>query len=488
MSPLSLFAVAALAQEPVPEEAPVEGEPTEQDVEEAAREADIFGAPSTDVTAREADLFGAPDDEGDQPQPAGIPELEPTLSDADIAARLAEADKRLTVGGLAYLRVDVGVPDVADLKGSDVTFASPNLLDLFVDARPNDRLRAFVRARATHELTRQPTDIDPITEEELEPTTIVLDQLWMNFDIAHRVFVTAGRQRIKWGAGRLWNPTDFLQPARLDALAFFDERTGVGLVKVHVPARPFNLYVIGDVEGAQAVDEIGAAARLEAVFGLTEVAASYAARKEQPVRLGGEITTGVWLVDFKGELSVQQGVRTPGWEGELDFDALILPTEVDRTTDIWLQALGGAEVGLRLNDEDTLYLGGEYFYNQLGTDRVDLYPWLLFNDQFTFFYVGQHYVGGYALLPGIGRGQPFNDMSWTASAIANLSDGTTALRLDYAVTVHTELSINAYVGTYLGDQGEFKLRVDVPGELVGGDDLLIPATLVSTGLGMQLNF
>ena len=55
---------------------------------------------------------------------------------------------------------------------------------------------------------------------------MVLDQAWLAFDIAHTVFLTVGRQHVKWGVGALSTPTDFLASAPRDPLALFDARLG----------------------------------------------------------------------------------------------------------------------------------------------------------------------------------------------------------------------------------------------------------------------
>ncbi len=80
----------------------------------------------------------------------------------------------------------------------------------------------------------------------------MLDQLWVNFDVDHRAFVTVGRQHVKWGVGKFWNPTDYLHPVKRDPLATFDTRTGTTLVKLHVPweKRGWNLYAVGLLEDA----------------------------------------------------------------------------------------------------------------------------------------------------------------------------------------------------------------------------------------------
>jgi hypothetical protein len=36
----------------------------------------------------------------------------------------------------------------------------------------------------------------------------LLDQMWIRFDILETVFVTAGKQHVRWGTGRFWQPTD----------------------------------------------------------------------------------------------------------------------------------------------------------------------------------------------------------------------------------------------------------------------------------------
>ena len=45
-------------------------------------------------------------------------------------------------------------------------------------------------------------EVDALTQEELVPTEVRLDQLWIKFDVASRLYTTLGKQRVKWGAGR----------------------------------------------------------------------------------------------------------------------------------------------------------------------------------------------------------------------------------------------------------------------------------------------
>ncbi len=412
-----------------------------------------------DGSSREDDLFG---------------ESAPTAPGEGISEAIRAADQRLTVGGRLYLRGNAYVPEDPGLD--EVALDSPNLLDLYVDARPNDQLRAFAQARTTHDPT-------------VPMGSVALDQLWVNASAGGRVFVTAGQQRIKWGAGRFWNPTDFLDPARLDALAFFDERTGVPLLKVHVPFEKagWNLYGLAGFDGASTPDRIQGAFRAEWLVGLTEMAVSAALRKGDPERFGAQVSTGLGPIDLKGEVALTHGLDTPGWTGRFDWTAFEWPTEVDRSGDWIPQVVAGAEWGVRYSDRDSLYLGVEYFYNDLGYDDPDLYAWLAYQNQFTPFYLGRHYGGAYVYLPAPGRA---DDHTFVLSTLGNLSDRSFVSRLDWSARLVTELSVNAYTQVHYGELGgEFRLEVDVP-EIpeVLPDGLFIPAPLVDVGVGAAVRF
>jgi hypothetical protein len=468
------------------------------------RDDDIFGAPAapaSDTPASDPPASDTP--AADTQAPADTGDRDTDLlggaagsSERSIASTIAALDQRVTIGGRLYLRLNAAIPTGAE--PADVTFANPNFLDLFVDARPNDRVRGYVQGRLSTDLTVQDGDTDYLGNEKV-PTKVLLDQLWLNFDIGHKVFVTAGKQRVKWGAGRFWNPTDFLQPARLDPLATFDERTGVGLVKVLVPFEKTgtNIYAFADIEGATAIDQVGGALRVEQVVGSTEVALSGSVRKDQPVRLGAQVSTALWVLDLKAEAAFTHGSTTDFYRGTFDWgpldedgNASIFTVETPETysrEDEWIpQVVAGIELPIKYNDEDSLYIGAEYFYNGAGYADAELYPWLVFNSAFTPFYVGQHYAGAYVAVPGPGR---WNDHTFTFSTLGNLSDHSYISRVDYSVRALTFLSLNAYVGVHYGDIGEFRFALDVP-PITGvlDDGLTVEAPLLDLGVGAQITF
>ncbi|MDP2315790.1 MAG: hypothetical protein Q8P41_23030 [Pseudomonadota bacterium] len=489
----------ALAEDPPP---PAEAPPPSPPADVPPAE-----APAPAPENRDDAMFGGA---SDVPTGAFPEESAPTTGDRDtdlmsggdisqaggIFDTLEALDQRVTIGGRLYLRLNAAIPE--DPEPEDVTLSSPNFLDLFVDARPNDRVRGYVQGRLTQNLAVQAGDTD-VYGTTVAPTKVLLDQMWLNFDVGRKVFITVGRQRVKWGAGRFWNPTDFLQPSRLDPLAFFDERTGVGLVKVHVPIERTgtNLYAFADIEGADAIDQVGAAWRLEQVVGTTEVALSGSVGKDRPTRLGAQVSTAVWILDLKAEAAITHGLTTTFYRGGFDWGPLdddgaasfltIETPESYTREDEWIpQVVAGLEFPIRYSDEDSVTIGAEYFYNDAGYDDASLYPWLVFNDAFTPFYLGRHYAGAYVYLPGPGE---WDDHTFTASTIANLSDKSFTSRVDYSVRALTFLSINAYAAGHYGNVGELRFGLDVPPILgVTEEPTVVKPPLLDVGLGAQITF
>ena len=476
--------------------------------DESTREADLFGGESADDD-REQDLFGEA-----SPQASNTAEA--------ILDKIAEADETFTVGGRLWLQIQ-GQLDQDTEGPEDVALSSPNLLDLFGDARPNDRVRAYARMRLTHDWTVHDTlttpageRVDAVTGLPVETNpfgataqqdTLVLDQLWIKLDAGHKVYTTVGRQRIKWGASRYWNPTDFLNQQRLDPLAVLDLRNGVSLVKVHVPFESAggNLYAIANLDQANALDQVGGAFRAEWLVGQTEATVSTAVRKDQPLRLGADLSSGISILDVRLEAALLHGNAAPSWRGRWDYSELppVFPGAVDRDDDWIPQVVAGADLTARYNDQDTVSFGLEYFWNDAGYADADLYPWLFLTSTYSPLYAGRHYLAASALL--IGPGQ-WDDHSFAGSYIANLSDGSNIARVDYRGRVLTWLDVNLFVANSFGANGELHYRTTLPrmpdevaalcvldATCAPYADLLseridLPAPTVSLGGGMAVRF
>ncbi len=478
---------------PAPEPAPVEPAPSAD-----PRDA-MFGEPAPAPADPRDAMFGEPAPAPAPAEPAGPPTEGSrdeallggvyTGSEGLLGQKLGQLDQRFTIGGRLWLLTQGSAPEGTD-DPVDVVLDSPNRLDLFADARPNDRVRAYVSGRLTHDFTIRRGDVNPLTGAEITPESVLLDQMWLKFDVGRRVYVTAGKQRIRWGAGRFWNPSDFLNQQRLDPLAIFDIRTGVDLVKVHVPIESINanVYAIANFQDAQSLDQVGGALRAEWAFGQTELTAAGALRKDSPEKLAATLSSGVGPFDVALEGVLQHGVTDPYYRGDFDPAAFTFPREVDRS-DEWLgQLVARVELTVGYGGDDSVSIGVEGFHNELGYPDGDLLPWLFLNGAYVPLYFGRDYAGAYVFLPGPGRA---DDHNFIASVLGNVSDGSLVARFDWRATVLTWLEPNAFVTLAGGGNGEFHFSYELdPQPLVPGleEGLSIPAPLLGVGVGAVARF
>ena len=445
-----------------------------------------------DEKDREADMFG--DD----------------FSETEVATKhrdLLDLD-RLQVGGMIYMRYGAYYFEGAK---DDPTLDNPNLLDVYLDGQPNDRVRAYVRGRLSFNPMRDGygpgmpdfTDLQVPEGTDLpEPppsTDVFLDQFWLKFDIGRTLFVTAGKQPVHWGATRLWNPVDVVNATRREPLALFDDRTGVAALKVQIPIESlsWNVVALALVEGADSVDDIGGALRLEMVVATAEVGLTGMVRTQDPVNGGAEVvprtvgeddglsgaekskatdsytipkigldlSAGIWEFDVTGEVAMTFAPKEEEAEEE-PMAAFVCAEDLPQPDpffetgerDVALQASGGLAYSVKYSAEDYLIIGGEYFFNSQGYANKDRYFGLMMTGQYTPFYVGRHYGALYLMAPAPGN---WDHTSFMLSGLSNLSDGSYLTRFDYSTSVLTYLGLQAYVSVNLGERGgEFRLGFD----------------------------
>jgi hypothetical protein len=443
--------------------------------------------PASDREQLEDDMFGGGDD-ASTPTATSSPSRASKSSSYEGYSLPSDAFvDTLAVGGRLFMQLQQSVRANDTLDSADL--ASPNLLDVYLDARPTDRVRAYVRGRVTHDFTVTTGDTSALGQSQ-QQTTVAMNQLWLKFDIARAVFVTLGRQPIRWCSARFWNPTDFLNQTIRDPLAVFDVRLGVSLLKLHIPVESegLNIYAIADLEGATTASDVGAALRVEYLLGSTaEVALSASARKNNPLRLGVDLSTALGLFDFRVEAATRYNDSTPYDQGTFDLTTGQVPTQVDRSGEWLTQVAANVELGLKYSDDDNVYFGVEYLFNQTGYgyNNGDLLPWMIFQGRYRPLYAGQHYGAVYMSLPSPGD---WNDTTLIISTLGNFSDMSFQTRFDYRYTLLTYLSLNAYVNAHYGKIGEFRLAIDVPANPQLPQGFKLSEPIVDIGLGAQLNF
>ena len=422
----------------------------------------------------------------------------------------AAPDDPLKVGGQLYLRTQS--TGLQGQRFTDFSFGSPSLLDLYLDARPNDRVRGFVLGRMLYDPTLPASaggsngissvsatgstsgsqSLSSLFQPQTRDPKVYLDQLWLKFDIAHRVFVTAGKQHVRWGTARFWAPTDYLHLRPRNPLDVFDARTGTTMVKVHVPveSRQWNFYAYGVTENPGPTSTLGSlagAARAEFVVDATELGIGAFAQRDRKPKYAVDLSTGIGDFDFYGEMALRylddiDRVRydanapippapttIPSWQTPDQTNTARLEQIVDsiypvyRHQGIRPQAVGGVNYSRKYNDNDMFTVGAEYFYNGLGYHSPVVYPGLVLphsaglSDSANFFYLGRHYAALYVTFPA-----PYSlDLhTFTLSTIGNLSDKSFITRFDYSVTVLTHVRFEAFVSGHYGEEaGEFRFGI-----------------------------
>jgi len=481
-------------------------------------EEDVFGKPAEETPHQPAQAEPAGAQPASPESPAGEAERNgPRVLEGEagvenrLSSVLGRTDDPLKIGGLLYLRSNLNARE--HTPPSQWTLTAPALTDLFLDARPLDRVRGFVLGRMFFDPTHTASSTGLTSEKTPPPNPqVLLDQLWVSFDLERTAFVTLGRQHVKWGVGRFWNPTDYLHAVRRDPLTVFDTRTGTYMARVNLPWERYGWSITGLAVFEPLVTQaattfvtsvvvpagsttttsagtpsnqlaaVGGGGRAEFVLGSWEFGVDGVAQRGMRPRLGVDASGSLWELDLKGELSLRTSSDVPLYRGTLASFGPYEPSGVRPA------AVLAAEWSHKYSDEDSFTLGFEYFYNSNGyvDDQRPLYPVLILANAFTPFYLGRHYAGAYLSLPQPGS---WNLHTFTLSAISNLSDRSTLVRLDWSMTFLTYLTLEAYLQGHLGtSDGEFRLGINLPNlGTSGSPSVFIGAQTVDLGLAVRLN-
>jgi hypothetical protein len=389
----------------------------------------------------------------------------------------------LQVGGQLYLRMQTTAS--GGQAPDQWSLSAPSLLDLYLDARPNPRVRGFVLGRMSYDSTLDPNEPTPglgtmssgalaggnptgfSTFSNKRGPASLLDQMWIRFDIEQKVFVTAGKQHVRWGTGRFWQPTDYLHQQKRNPLDVFDARGGTTMLKLNVPweEKGWNFYgfAIADDPNAPTptLRGVAGAFRAEVILAGIELGVDTYLRRDEKARFGFDASTGIWDFDVYADVAIRPGDDFVHYFPDINSLAGFAGYQT--------QAVGGVTYSRKYNDNDVWNAGIEYFYNHPGYTDDTYYPQLIQQGlltgnygAFPFFYVGRHYGAAYVSFPAP---YSWNYTTFTLSTLGNLSDESFVTRLDYSVTFLTHLTLEAFAGVHYGHiGGEFRFRV--PADIV----------------------
>ena len=436
--------------------------------------------PKADDRAREDALFG-----GEEEKPAVATAADATASDyGDERMAGGEAKEntellykdRSQLGGFLYMRTSASYNQGA--KFSDIGLGNSNLFDAYFDTRLNDRVRAFVRGRVLYNPLASAAAATGVNSQSAlgapistDTTKALLNQMWLKFDVGRTVFLTVGQQFVRWGTTRFWNPVDVLNTTKVNPLAFFDERVGVPMVKLHIPIEKlgWNLYAIALTDSATTLDRLGAALRAEALFGHTEVGVATIFRKGVDPKLGVDVSSGLGDFDLTGEFG------------------MVFP---QHGTVAW-QLSAGLSYTWAYREDDSLVLAVEYFHNDQGLTLDGAYNQLKNSfiaqtaTSLTPLYTGRDYVGAVATVISPGS---LNDATLSLISLSNLTDKSGTFQLNFSNLFLTDLTVEAYAGVVFGD-GELRGYLPYVKSRLGTDPqvLALPTDFQQQVAGYFLN-
>lgn len=445
---------------------------------------------------RDEDIFG----EGAKPTQA------PAEEKKDAGATPSHALDRqakalmdtMQIGG--RLEVRATSSQAENQRFQEGSFTPSKTADIYFDTRPGEDIRVFLRTRLSELETLTP---DPVTGELKRGTDLQqdIDELWFKWDLARSVFITYGKQHLKWGSGQIWNPTDFTAREVRDPFDLFDRRLGQNLLKIHIPNEKmgFNYYAVVQFDDAERNEDLGLALRGEFAFlGTGELALTAQARSNAPQRLGVDVSSALGPIDVNVEAAfTKRQKRTFFRDGILEDEVIVLPTPYQDEDKTFKQVASGVRYAVKYSDDDSVYFGAEYFYNELGYEERFPELYSLFLRQSQNLYAGRRYVSGYVRLPNPGD---WNKTSFYLTGLGNLSDKTSIARLTGTWLVANYATFEAWAQRCFGEYGELCLKIPenlkeygttagLPPELQSALALMpTEKTFFTAGVGLSINF
>src|SRR3989339_227383 len=330
-------------------------------------------------------------------------EMEAGIADME-KKRIDEDD--LKIGGDLTMEYDYRYLDSHHEEAGALSM--PHELNLYMDARKKNDIRGYIKGKYLADTKK-----------------FTLDEMKMMLNLSHKVFMTLGRQKIKWGAGKFWNPTDFMNINSRDPLSSEDSRSGVDLIKVHVPIGNSNFYMLADLTDADTVKKTKAAMRLEIPFSSSEISISALYKEGEGQKLGVDASVGIGDFDVYAEYA------------EMDFSEVVL----------------GFVYEIQYSDEDSLNLIGEYFFMERGETETPNYSALLFWGNYHPYHEARHYAMLGLNIPNPGK---FNNLNLSIFNIMNIVDSSFITRLEAAITSYTDVVLSPFIGYHYGrNNGEF---------------------------------
>lgn len=236
-----------------------------------------------------------------------------------------------------------------------------------------------------------------------------------------KVDITIGRQRVAWGTGLTFNPTDIFNPIQ-PTIIEQDRRDGIDGINLEIS--PTNLSKVNIIYAIYKNSEKGIAMLSQMNLKDYDISLLIGELKKDDI-------IGITFVT-----NIDEGI----------LRAEIIYTKKEKGVDFFKFAIGGD-----YTFRNSLRIKGEYFYNGQGEKRKINYPRLLLKNETM--YLAQNYslIGiGYDITPLL---------KFDTYLILNLDDNSYYINPEFNYSFKTNIVLSAGIGYFDGErESEFERR------------------------------
>ncbi|MDI9484095.1 MAG: hypothetical protein QM372_01315 [Bacillota bacterium] len=287
-------------------------------------------------------------------------EVEATQSDVPPEEALLRQDG-LDVGGNYRFAVHAGRSSFEGLDPVD-TWQTSLGGQLYLDARPDPNFRVFGKVGLSYAVGKRTGEAKTVQD----PVKFSLQEFFSDFNYDSKVFFRAGKQNVKWGVGYFFSPADVISIGRINPLEPEAEREGPVALKAHYPKGSTNYYLYTLFDGADAVDKVALAPKMEFVVGGTEIGLGGFYQKDKAPRGMITVSSSLGSLALFGEAVISKGADKAFVEG------LPMSYPLYKDDQVFFHATAGARYSR--SDPDGLFnftAALQYYFNGEGYRNQD---------------------------------------------------------------------------------------------------------------------
>lgn len=393
------------------------------------------------------------------------------IEDNTVNERLNE--KSIAISGeittaFSYIKIDETSQNSMMMKSS----LKPYIIgDFFLDARLRDGYKGFASFELKHDGS---ADEDKSGEKK---SNFYTRELFADLNFNRNLYLRAGKQVLSWGQCYLWNPTDMINVENKSFVHKLEAREGTYGVKAHIPfGTAVNIYGFANMEDVDKGEDVAGAGKFEFLVNNTEMAFSVWGKRDFNPVYGYDISSRLWGIDLKGELSYSHGSNK---EKIVNENGLLNITR-DDDKDIYKASINlgrdfdFGEKANRLNISVEMFYNGDGYSDNPLEDKAlyhysdkefningttvnipigDMKSYLFGHGLYEPNYFGKYYAALFMTL----REFIINDITLTLNAISNVEQDSYIVSSGLSYTNINDLTAGLSINRYLGAQdGEYR--------------------------------